>query len=71
MAGVATIVLPVGNITGKGIMGYRVVGNFSASLWLTNNRVVPVSNIAGIANPWVWTGKHKRPCCILVLLNYG
>ena len=53
MANVATNVIPVGNITIKGIMGYTVASNFFASLQLTNVRVAPVSNMADTANAWV------------------
>ena len=53
ISNVATNVFPISNITVKGIIGYEVAGSFSASLQLTNNRMVPVSNIAGTANLWV------------------
>ena len=51
MADGATSVFLVGNIMVKGIMGCMVASSFSASLLLTNNRMVPVSNIASAANP--------------------
>ena len=44
---------PVGNITVKGIVVCMVAGSFAASLQLTNDHVVPVSNIASTANLWV------------------
>ena len=49
----ATNVFPIGNIMVKGIMVCMVAGSFSASLQLTNNRVVPVFNMAGTVNLWV------------------
>ena len=69
MANAATNIFPVGNIAPKGIVVCMVAGSFAASLWLTNNRVVPVSNMAGIANLWVWTDKYNRLCYIFALLN--
>ena len=50
LVNVATNVFPVGNITVKGVVVCTVVGSFSASLQLTNDYVVPVSNIAGTEN---------------------
>ena len=47
---VATIVVPIGNITIRSIVVYTVANSFAASLQLTNDHVVPVSNIAGIVN---------------------
>ena len=52
-ANVATNVFLVGNIIVKGIMVCMVASSFSASLQLTNDCIVPVSNMAGTANPWV------------------
>ena len=52
-----------------GIMGCTVVGDFAASLQFTNDRVAPVSNIAGTANLLVGIDKYKRLHCILMLLN--
>ena len=51
IANVATNVFPIGNIMVKGIMDCMVAGSFPASLQLTNDRVAPVSNIAGTVNP--------------------
>ena len=63
------IVFPVGNVTVSGIVVYIIAGSFAANLQLMNNRVVPVSSIAGTANPWVYTDKYNRPHCICTLLN--
>ena len=49
----ATIVFPIGNITVRGVMVCIIAGSFAANLQLTNDRVVPVSSIAGTTNPWV------------------
>ena len=57
MDDVATNDFPVINIIVKGIMGCMVAVNFSASLWLTNDCMVSVSNMAKTANPWLWIGK--------------
>ena len=53
IAKLANSVFPSGNITVKGFVVYMVAGSFAASLQLTNDGMVPVSNIAGAANPWV------------------
>ena len=66
IADVATNVFPIGNVTGRGIVICMVASSFSASLQLTNNHVVPVSNMADTANLWVYTGKYNRPPCILM-----
>ena len=50
---VVTSVLPVGYVTVKDVMGCTVAGSLSASLQLMNDHVVPLSNMAGIANLWV------------------
>ena len=50
---VITDVFPVGNVIVKGIVVCIVAGSFAASLWLTNDRIAPISNIASTANPWV------------------
>ena len=49
----AANVFPISNVVIKGVMDCMVAGSFAASLWLANERVVPTSNIAGTANPWV------------------
>ena len=53
MDDVAINVFPVGNGMVKGAMGCMVVGSFSASLQLTNDHEVHVSNMAGTVNTWV------------------
>ena len=68
---VATNVFPIGNVAVRGFMVYMVAGSFSASLLLTNDHVAPVSSIADIVNLWVFIGKYKRLCCILMLLSLG
>ena len=65
----AIIVFPVGNITVSGVMVYTIAGSFAANFQLTNDHIAPVSSIAGAANPWVYTDKYNRPCCICMLLN--
>ena len=67
----AVIVFLVGNITVSGVMVYTIAGSFAANLRLTNDCIAPVSSIVGMANPWVYTDKHKRPRCICMLLNDG
>ena len=52
VANMATSVFSIGNVIVIGIMVYMVAGIFSASLWLTNDHMAPVSNMAGTANPW-------------------
>ena len=53
IADVATIIFPISNVTIRGVVVYTVADSFAASLWVTNNRVVPAYNIAGTANSWV------------------
>ena len=53
----AIIVFLVGKVTVSGIMIYTIADSFSANLQLTNDRIAPVSTIAGIKNPWVYTDK--------------
>ena len=53
IADVATMFSLVGNVMVKGVVVCMVAGSFTASLQLTNDRVAPVSNIAGTANLWV------------------
>ena len=69
MADVAIIIFPVGNVTVSGIMVYTIAGSFAANLQLTNNHIVPVASISGMANPWVYIDKYNRPHCICMLLN--
>ena len=71
MADVAVIIFPVGNVTVSGVVVYTLAGSFAANLRLTNDHIVPISSIAGTANPWVYTDKYKRPHCICTLLNDG
>ena len=71
IADVVVIVFPVGNITVRGAVVCTVAGNCAANLRLTNDRIAPVSSMAGIANPWVYTDRYKRPCCICILLSNG
>ena len=66
----ATIVFPVGNVMVRGVVVYAIAGSLAANLQLTNNHVVPVSSIAGTANPRVWTDKYNRLHCICTLLSY-
>ena len=49
----AVIVFLIGNVTVKGFVVYTIAGSFAANLRLTNDRVAPVSSIAGTANRWV------------------
>ena len=46
----AVIVFPVGNITIRGVIVYTIAGSFAANIWLTNDRIAPMSSIAGTAN---------------------
>ena len=71
IADVVAIVFPVGNVTVRGVVVYTVAGSCAANLWLTNDRVAPVSSMAGTANPWVYTDRYKRPCCVCMLLSNG
>ena len=71
IADVATIVFSIGNVTVRSIVVCTVAGSFAASLQLTNNCMAPVSNIAAIVNPWVWTNKYNGLHCTFTLLNYG
>ena len=69
IADMALNVFPVGNIVVKGGMVCMVASSFTASLQLTNDHVLPVSNIASTVNPWVCINKYKSPHCILTLLK--
>ena len=71
IADVVVIVFPVGNITVRGVVVYTVAGSCAANLWLTNDRIAPMSSMAGTANPWVYTDRYKRPRCICTLLSNG
>ena len=71
MADIVVIVFPVGNITIRSIVVYTVAGSCAANLWLTNDHVASMSSMAGTANPWVYTDRYKRPCCICALLSNG
>ena len=71
IADVVVIVFPVGNVTVRGDIVYTVAGNCAANLRLTNDRIAPVSSMAGTENPWVYTDRYKRPCCICMLLSNG
>ena len=71
IADVVVIVFPVGNITVKGDVVCTVAGNCAANLRLTNDRVAPMSSIAGTANPWVYTDRYKKPHCVCTLLSNG
>ena len=64
----AIIVFLVGNVTVSGVVIYTIAGSFAANLQLMNDRIAPVSSIAGTANPWVYTDKYNRPHCICMLL---
>ena len=46
----AVIVFLVGNITIRGGIVYTIAGSFVANLWLTNDRIAPMSSIAGTEN---------------------
>ena len=47
------------------------MGSYEANLRLINDRVAPVSSIAGTANPCVYTDKYSRPRCVCTLLSKG
>ena len=49
----AVIVFPLGNVTVSGVMVYTIAVSFAANLQLMTDHIAPVSQIAGIANPWV------------------
>ena len=53
ISNVATNVFPIGNIMDRGFMVCTLAGSFFTSLGLTNDHLVPVSNMANTANPWV------------------
>ena len=53
IADVATNVFPTGNIKVGVVIVYMLAGSFSASLLLTNECLVPISNMADNANLWV------------------
>ena len=61
----------VSNVTVSGVVVYTIASSFAANLQLKNDRVAPVSSIAGTANPWVYTDKYNRPRCVCILLNDG
>ena len=71
IADVVVIIFPVGNVTVRGVIVYTVAGSCAANLWLTNDRIAPMSSMAGTANPWVYTDRYKRPHCICMLLSNG
>ena len=50
IADVVVIVFPVGSVTIRGAVVCTVAGNCAANLWLTNDRVAPVSSMAGTTN---------------------
>ena len=66
---VATNVFPISNYMVSGFAICTVAGSFFARFWLTNDHMLPVSNIPNTVNPWVLIGKYKRPHCILMLLS--
>ena len=53
IANIATNVFHIGNIIVKNFISCTIAGSFAASFLLTNNRVAPVSIIAGTAKPLV------------------
>ena len=53
ISNVATSAFPIDNVTVKGVVVYIVASSKVASIQLTNNCMIPVSNIAGTLNPWV------------------
>ena len=57
IADLAANVFLIGNIMVKGVVVYTVAGSFAASLQLTSDRVVPVSNMDGSENPGVCINK--------------
>ena len=46
-----------------------VTDSFLASLWLKNNHMAPLFNIADNTNSWVLISKYKRSRYILMLLS--
>ena len=68
---VATNIFPIGIVMVRSIVVCMVAGSFSASLWLINDCMAPLSKIANTANLRVLVSKNKRLCCILMLLKSG
>ena len=66
---VATIVSPISNVMDRGVVVCTAAGSFFVSLQLTNDCVVPVSNLTDTGNLWLLIIKYKRLCYILMLLN--
>ena len=71
IAAVATNVFHIGNVMVKGIVVCSVAGSFAASLRLTNDCIVPVSNILALkirGYELVSTRGHVTySCCSIVV----
>ena len=57
----AVIIFPVGNVTVSGVIVYTIAGSFVTNLWLTSDRVAPVSSIAGASDNTLVAHRTANP----------
>ena len=60
-------VLSIENIMIRGAISCKVASSFLVSLQLTNDHMVPLSNIVYTENSWVQIGKYKHKQCYALL----